>query len=557
MSPGPEKSPLRFFHPALAASLVFATASVAVAQGTVKREDLAPSAAYEEHGRGVVREDLDPVMAADGSGLPHELWNGLSAEQFAQAIAVLDLPPRSPALHALWRRLIGADTVPVSGTDGSRFTALRVEALDQTGLIDEVAAVLARDPSASNDPLLLALTARNEIGLGNSERGCEIGRGLLARQSALPKPMRGDVLLINGYCAAMRGDTAGAAIQAGLMRELDLGGAGADLLDAVAGGLKPDIPAGSKLSLLDYRVAALGGAADRDKLIASASPALLAGLAHDPRVAADIRVSAGEAAASLNAIPYQDLAALYRSNAGASERVKHFTSAESERTPFKKARLIRAFLDDARRADLYWPGLKVMVEPTQALQPVPEIGWFAETAIEVNLAAGNFDGARAWTRLGEQLGTPNPAASQPLVHWTALVDIADPTSVADGGRGLSSIDGRFDAALLHRLATVLDALDMHVPTGLWEMASRSPQPAGGHLPDTGVLSELADASQKRQFGRTVLLVVRALGAQGAEGAHMIALGDSLRALNRAGLKAEARQLALEALLASWPRSVSQ
>src|SRR5690606_17729819 len=120
--------------------------------------------AYEERGRGVIREELDPVLAADGSGLPHELWSGLSAKEFAEAIAVLELPPRSPALHALWRRLIGSETVPVTGTDDARFTALRVEALDQSGLIDEVADVLARDPAADSDPVLLALKARSEIG---------------------------------------------------------------------------------------------------------------------------------------------------------------------------------------------------------------------------------------------------------------------------------------------------------------------------------------------------------------------------------------------------------
>ena len=37
---------------------------------------------------------------------------------------------------------------------------------------------------------------------------------------------------------------------------------------------------------------------------------------------------------------------------------------------------------------------------------------------------------------------------------------------------------------------------------------------------------------------------------------MIALGDAIRALKRAGLEADARRLALEGLFTSWPRSVS-
>jgi hypothetical protein len=43
-----------------------------------------------------------------------------------------------------------------------------------------------------------------------------------------------------------------------------------------------------------------------------------------------------------------------------------------------------------------------------------------------------------------------------------------------------------------------------------------------------------------------------LGKNGAKGAHLIALGDSLRALERVGLDAEARRLGFEALYAHWP-----
>lgn len=556
-----------WLRPVLAVSMVLLAALNAAAQGrapSVTREDLPAPAAYEERARGVIREELDPVMAADGSGLPHELWSGLSAEAFAQAIAALALPPRSPTLMALWRRLIGSETVPVAGVDGARFTALRVEALERSGLIDEVADVLARDPAADSDPLLLALTARSETGLGNSERGCEIARGLRGVQSDLPKPMQADVLLINGYCAAASGDTAAAAIQAALLGELDLGLAGADFLDAVSGGLKPEIPKDTTLSLVDYRIAALGGAPDRAGLVAAASPALLAGLAHDPRVAPDVRLAAGEAAAKLNALDAQDLAPLYRADgaggdAGTIERAGLFKSAEGERAPLRRARLVRGFLDNAGRAGLYWPALKLMAGPTQALEPVPEIGWFAETGVEVNLAAGNYEAARRWAAFIDAPYTAN-RPSDPLAHWIALADIADPAVTSGHGRNLAAVEalagrGQFGPDLLHRLVTVLDALDIAVPMPLWDLAGRAPQPAGGHLPDTGVLSELADASQKKQFGRTVLLAMRAIGPGTADGAHMIALGDSLRALKRAGLGVEARQLALEALFEAWPRTV--
>ncbi|MGE0025036.1 MAG: hypothetical protein AB7S70_15555 [Hyphomicrobium sp.] len=571
MTRRPSASRLFLLRPAPAAPLLCLIALAAAhaqerGEGVV-REELVPSAAYEERGRGVTREELDPVMAGDGSGLPHELWSGFSAEALAEAISVLELPPRSPTLFALWRRLMSATAPPATGAERARFTALRIEALDQSGLVDEVAELLAKDPDADRDPVLSALKAKNEIELGNFERGCEIAKGLGAANASVPAPIRSDIALIGAACAAQRGDMASAALQAGLLRELEPGLTGADFLDAVAGGIAPEIPAGAKLSLLDYRIAALGGPLDAQKLIAAASPALLAGLAHDPRVPADLRLAAGEAAAGLNLLSAEDLAPLYRAggagaDGGSIERASLFKSAEAERSPLRKARFIRGFLDEAKRAGLYGPALRLMAGPTRDVTPVAEIGWFAETAIEVAIASGNYDGARMWASFGASPYAPSADGAEALAHWVALADLADPARTSDHARSLAAVEalaarGRMDSELLHRLATVLDALAITVPIPLWDLASRSPQPAGGYLPDTGVLSELADAAKKKQFGRTVLLVLRSIGPKGAEGAHMIALGDSVRALKRAGLAAEARQLAVEGLFAAWPRLVSQ
>ena len=537
-------------------------------------EDTAPPAGVSEQWRGaagVEREELNPVLSQGGSGLPHELWSGLSAAQLAENISVLALPPRSPALHALWRRLIISDAPAADGASQARFTALRVEALDQSGLIAEAAALLARDPAATRDPLLTTLAAKSEIGLGNAEHGCDLARGLAQAHAELPKPIQADALLITGYCAAQRGDMDAAALQARLIRGLDLGELpGVDLLDRVTAGLDAELPAGHKLTPLDYRIASLKGGFPRDALIRAASPALLAALAHDPRTPADVRLQAGEAAALLNALPPRDLAPLYRAQGAgggrggdAIERAGLFTAVEQEPTPETKAHHVRAYLDHARRAALSWPALAVMAPPVQQLRPSPDLAWFSETAIEVSLAAGDFETARNWARLTAPSGTWNPDASrQPNAHWMALADIAEPTTGVDRGRHLGSVEilarqGRLSPALLHRLTTVLDALDMAVPPTLWDLTSQAPQPRGGHLPDTGVLTDLADASRKKEFGRTVLSVMRTIGAGGAEQAHVIALGDAIRALRRAGLETDARRLAFEGLFGAWPRAVAQ
>ena len=116
-----------------------------------------------------------------------------------------------------------------------------------------------------------------------------------------------------------------------------------------------------------------------------------------------------------------------------------------------------------------------------------------------------------------------------------------------------AVRGRLGAETLHRLATVLDALDIDVPIGLWDAASRTPQPATGYLPETGVLADLAQSAKRRRGPHHPARHAH-VGARGPEGANVLALGDAVRALKRIGLEADARRLALEALIAAWPRT---
>jgi hypothetical protein len=67
----------------------------------------------------------------------------------------------------------------------------------------------------------------------------------------------------------------------------------------------------------------------------------------------------------------------------------------------------------------------------------------------------------------------------------------------------------------------------------------------------GALTSLL-AADVGDVGRTVLIAAAVLGRDGAKGAHIIALGDTVRALKRVGLDAEACRLDFEALYAHWP-----
>ena len=524
----------------------------------------------------VEQTDLPPLDAAGG---PEPLPAGAAAsardpQALARLLTEIALPPRSPALAQVLLGLVGPDG-PLWG-DSTEEIALRSQVLYRAGRIAEADA-LTRGP-AQPQGIIAMLGARHALAAGDRDRACRLAKQALQARGGLPKPVRLEGLAVQGYCGAAQGNVQAASLAAALAREE--GGASGETfaaLEAVALGEMPQLAAMKRIGVLDWRLAELAGLTDPAALpLDRAEPALLAVLANDNAVAPPARLAAGERAVRANIIDAAALAGIYRrqSFSGAelasaqsarleppARRALLLRAAEAERTPVKRTRLVRAALDDARRAGLYMPMAAALDDAVKDVQPVAEIGWFAETAVEVMLAAGRFDRARRWAEVAGQPGMAADGMAGALSHWLALIDIADPAQRARRGDSLASVEdvalrGRFTSEGLHQLASVLDALDYHVPVRLWELASRAPQPTTGHLPPSGVLSDLQIAARGKDPLAAVALVLRALGPEGPEGAHLIALGDSIRALRRAGLEREARAVAFEALFAVWPRASS-
>jgi hypothetical protein len=500
-------------------------------------------------------------MAPDTSGLPLELWRGLDLKMLEELLAGLDLPPRSPTLHQLWRRLLLSSATPPEGAPNrEHFVALRLEALYRSGLLADMETVL--DASAPPGPIVQILRARRDIGLGRREDGCGVIASLNAPSSGLPGRLKAETQLLAGYCAAAAGDAHAAGLAGDLAREE---GIEAELplavLAGVAAGGKPRLALPQRVLLLDYRFLELLGPVNALQVFDKAEPALLAMSAGDTKSEARLQIAAAESALRLNALSPEAVAEVYRRQSlpgiGQADptatggepllrRALYFKAVAAARAPAQKAKFLRAILDDARRSGFFLQMSRVMAPLAAGLQPSPDLAWFAETGVEIALASGEFDQARRWAEAGS------------LPHWLALIDVADPARRGGRPPALGAMEdlaarGRLGADTLHRLATVLDALDIDVPIGIWDAAGRIPQPATGYLPETGILADLAQCAKRDEAGRTILLVMRTLGPSGPEGANVLALGDSIRALKRIGLDADARRLGLEALLVVWPR----
>jgi hypothetical protein len=492
------------------------------------------------------------------AALTGDIWRGLDLAHLEHLIARANVPPQSPALHGLWRRLLTSTATPPTGSNPAHLKAVQMEGLYRSGALADLKQALdqagghAQDRLAQ-DPLTMAFRVRLDLATGDQQAVCAATKSLVQRGAGLPKQMRGELHLLNGYCAALEKNSAAAGLAAELAREDGIDAPVAlAVLDSISGAAPPNLTLPKRILVLDYRLLETLGPVDAAQVIDKAEPALLAALASPSTQDRRLRVTAAEAACRINAVAPATLAEAYRAaeatpdtDSDATVRQALVLQAIDREAPGpRRDQLARVFLEDARKTGLFLAAAAILND----LGPDALTANAAEFAADTALAAGDF--ARVRVIVSRQ-----PA----LAHLAALADIFDPTLRGSREQHLAALDAmtsrrKLSGDALHKLATVLDALDINVPMPLWEAASRSPQPANGFLPETGALAQLDDAAKKKEIARAILLGLGSLGPNGADGAHIIALGDTIRALRRIGLDADARRLGLEAVLGVWPRS---
>ncbi|HEV3241749.1 MAG TPA: hypothetical protein VGY14_00590 [Methyloceanibacter sp.] len=482
-----------------------------------------------------------PGTAQGESTLPPDLWRGLEGSALARLLAQVPLPSPSPALAGLLARALATNPEGAGGE-----TAMRVAALEGAGRVNELTE-MSRSLVEANEPGAAASYALALLAAGRTADACSVQLGSEAQPDASSKRA---TFLIPVYCAAFSGDKASArqALNVARGNSVDVG------LAASAVDGRPPRAVSKNVDVLDYLFLKLGQAGNRPDIAAKASPELLFLLARDDEARAELRLAAAERAASLNVIDGETLAAVYREAAQrlpkstqtpAALRAKLFAALEGQTSEGTRADSIDALLTSGKDARIEIPMAQAMAQAINGFAQDTQAD-FAETGVRVAALAG--DDQTAWD-LTESAGAHGRS-------WQLLLVTTDPSSKRAHNSLESGVDIALKAGLpgplLQRLVTVLDALGEEVPIPLWDLAAKTPQPDDGYLPATGLLSTLKEAADAGDVGRTILLAACVFGPDGPQGAHLIALGDGLRALKRVGLDAEARRLAFEALYAHWP-----
>jgi hypothetical protein len=495
-------------------------------------------------------EPPSSVPQGSESALPPDVWRGLDAAAMERLLAQSPLPSPSPALAKLIARVLA------SGAPGDgRETLAMIAALKRGGRVDELVELLGGLAQAGK-PGAAGLYARELLAADRQDEACAVDLGTVPPAASADSNVKRAAFLVPAYCAAAKGDRQGASLALTLARDSGVdAGLAAAMIDHVDKACSRGAALPRNVDVLDYLFLKLGQAGGSADIAARATPELLFLLARDKDTPAELRLAAAERAAALNIIDGEALAAAYRDAAPklgksaqspAALRARLFATLEGQAAGKIRAESIDALLASGKDAKLEIPIAEALAQASEGLAQAPQAASFAETGVIVAALGGEDDAAWEWTDAG----------GEPVRSWQLLLGATDPF----GERARSALDAgveiarraQLPGALLQRLVTVLDALGQDVPIPLWELAGETPQPEDGYLPATGVLTDLKEAADAGEVGRTVLLVASALGPNGPQGAHLIALGDSLRALKRVGLDAEARRLALEALYPHWP-----
>ncbi len=524
----------------------------------------------------IKRQSLPPIgksnKRTDG-GLPRNLWKSLSVPGIEKLLVNIPLPAASPTLQKLLSRAAQHQTPePKGSVQKGHFLALKLEILFRIGQLESIINLVKREGRKYQGPVLQTYYAWALLGTGYLKEACAEASRIPVNTSGMPTPILGKALMLVTYCAAANGRVEAARLTSELARDQGIKAPiPYAVLDRIASGVKSPLPGLKRISLRDYVFMRLTKWKPESRMLEHSEPALLIALAHDKNLRLTLRLRALERAVKINAADAKRLADIYGTlkfpakafqhpmNApisGPKQRALIFQAIKTETSPLRKERLIIELLKIARREELYTAIAKILAKDISALQQTNTRSQLAGIMIEALLAAGYYK--QIIDRTAQASGRDDVQTPW-LLHWLTLVDIAQSEESALSDAGLKfvtrqALAGQFQADVLHRLVTVLDALAYNIPIPLWNAASRTPQPKHGHLPETGHLSRLQKAAKNDEIGRTILMAMTALGPQGPVGAHMIALGDTIKALKTAGLEAEARQIGFEALFAIWPRA---
>ena len=501
---------------------------------------------------------------------PADLWRGMSFERFRDGLLALDGTGGSLVLNNLVASaLLDRRSMPTN-TDPQTSDLLRMVVLYRMGRIRDLSAFVGTISANNRSLPVRVFEARALLAQGRLAQACKLATSFPVGNQDLSPDLLSESLMMTALCAAQNKDFQTMGLMADLARDKNIRSPlSYAIIDYLLSGVKPAIKLPAKLGVRDYYFLRLTQLKTPRRLLERAEPALVYALAFDRTTSPALRLEAAERAAARGQVDAQGLASIYsdvaaiRSRQRGGRRSDAYTRAllfdglSRTSDPRHRAKIIDTLLANVRGKHLSAVISSMLVPYVAKIQPEPGLSWFAMRAVEVALLSQDMQLAERWFLFVKQAGRPAYGAAE----WLPLAGLVK-QNVVPAGEGTQMAmrmakARRLNGGALHRLTSVLDALSYEVPIPLWNTASKYPQPRKGALPPTGVLSSLKKMSDEGQTGEVLLLSLQAVGSNSADQIHLIALGDIVRALKKAGFKKSASHFGFEALYGIWPTGLGR
>jgi hypothetical protein len=472
--------------------------------------------------------------------LPANFWQG--TPRALADILLARLPDTfSPALQSLERRLLLSPAAAPAGPDmaGTSLPALRAAALLRLGEVDAARAVLATaSQSEQNSSLRLAVAA--DAVTGNLDRACAtVRQAIRGNQDVFwQKALIG--------CQVLDGESEEARLGIQLLAEERLP---PDPVLTAAIEALPGHPVPATLTRLDdptpllLRLIVKARLRLARSLVISLPPDLALTLALDEAAPPATQLAAAERAARFGALSPARLAALYTALAATAEgddpslvRARRFAAIAHAASAGDRLTRIIAFARDfaGRQGEGLTLAARLVAPQLQDIDPDPALAGSAEAAARLTLAAGLDTLAQQWEELLS-------GAARDKLDFLLTLAVPDGGSTADREGGQPFGPPAVRIALRAALGHPVPAREWsRLPAPMWAPAGAIGIPVAPWL-------DLLTAAPAKRIGETVLASLMVAGAKGRD---PVALCAAIGGIERVGLDADARRLAVEAALAA-------
>ncbi|MCC7168564.1 MAG: hypothetical protein IT565_13445 [Rhodospirillales bacterium] len=546
---------------------------------------------------GALDVDFGGTLGDRAGGFGTDLWRGSTRQTVARLVPALPTGAISPAGRDLLRRLLlssaeAPEPVNDAAPRGAILTARlgRLAAMGERRGLDELAQSTA---SLRTEPLA-RLRADQALLRNDASAACNQARDSGAGQNDRTRDDRtGNDRYwaeINVFCRALAGEHERAALAAQLLRET--GTAPADqVVDALVRAMRGDIaePLASLKDPTPLTLAMLRAARQPvpgDIMTKPLAGDMLVALAGSPNATLETRLAAAERAVALGAMAGESLSQIYVSVphtpveiadalarapalGGAKGRSLLHRAIETQSDLVERVKLLRAALAPGNDRIGYLAAIRANLAAIEAIPPTAAFIAAAPDFIRALLYARRFESARRWLLLVARAPAGEVADEARLVLWpyAALDSGRGPMGEALPGAAAISPDdfdgwfaawrkrevahdaGRADArtALVQGL---LQSFGYPVDVAIWPTLLKPPYATTGPVPSLALTRALQAAEAGGRTGEALLLGLIMLGDGGiAEAGTGVAL-SVIEVLRGISLEAEARQLAIEALVAA-------